>query len=127
MIDPARRVVVYRRVWRREPLSNLLLYLVPYSRDSVFIMEEMKIKYYEHFISSTLFAISSTLLALALLAFLASGRTVVQRNIAGWWEAVPTIFVLNSGFHRFGDGHEDLLLYQGFQPLQRLLNIFPSQ
>jgi hypothetical protein len=77
MVDPARLVVVCRLVRRREPLSNLLLYLVPYNRDSVIIMKAMKIKNYEHFISSTLFVSSSTFLAIASLAFLASERTMV--------------------------------------------------
>ena len=77
MVDPARGIVVYRRVRWREPLSNLLLYLDPCGRVSVFI-KAMKLEYYKHFISSTLFAISSTFLAIALLAFLASGRTMVS-------------------------------------------------
>ncbi len=105
MVDLTRGVVVCRRVRRREPFSNVLLYLVPCGQVSVFTTRAMEIEDHEHFISSRLFAIAT-------LAFFASGRTKVQRKVGEWSEGLRTIFVLNSGLHSLSHGHPDLLLYQ---------------
>ena len=71
MIDRARGIVVYRRVRGREPLSNLLLYLVPCGRISVFAIQLMEGDH-EHVI-----------LSIPLFAFLTSVRTMVQRKLNG--------------------------------------------
>ena len=73
MVDLARGVVICRRVRWREPFSNILFYLVPCGRVSVFTTQAMEVADYEHLISSMLFAI-------AMLTFLESGRTMVQRK-----------------------------------------------
>ena len=94
-MDVTGSVVVCRRVRRREPFSDVLLYLVPCGRVSVSDMQEMEGSDYEHFISSMLFAISFVLfasssvlftilpmlLAISTLAFLASGWTRFQRKV----------------------------------------------
>jgi hypothetical protein len=53
MVDPARGVVICRWVRRREPSSDLLLYLVPYSRVSALTIQAMEVAQYGHFISLT--------------------------------------------------------------------------
>ena len=71
MVDVARGVVVYRRVRRREPFANVLLYLVPCSRVSVFIRQAVEITKHEHVIS---FVIVN-------LACLEPMQTKVQRKV----------------------------------------------
>jgi hypothetical protein len=104
MVDVAGGVVVCGRVRRREPFSNVLLDLVPYGQVSVFTMQAMEVADHQQVISSILFVIAT-------LAFLASGRTKVQRKVdeAG---GSRTIFVLNSGLHSQSYGHPDHLLDQ---------------
>ena len=104
MVDLARGIVVCRRVRRREPFSNLLFYLEPYGRVSGFIMQGM-ILFYEHFISSMLFTMTS-------LAFLASGRRMVQCKVGKWTNGLRTVFEVISSLHSLSNGHPDLLLYQ---------------
>ena len=74
MVDLAGGVVIRRRVRRREPLSNILLYLVPCGHVSVFTRQEMEVAYHEHVISSILFVIAT-------LAFLASKYTKVRLTV----------------------------------------------
>jgi hypothetical protein len=64
MVDPARGVVVCRRVWRREPFSNLLFYLVPCSRVSVFTTQAVEVA--DH---------KQDILSISSLAFLTSAWT----------------------------------------------------
>jgi len=52
------------------------------------------------------------LFAIATLAFLASGWTIVQRKVGNWSDGLRTVFVLNSGLHSLSYGHPDFLLYQ---------------
>ena len=87
MVDPARRVVVRRRVRRREPSPDVLFYLLPCNRVSVLIMQSMEVTHYGHFISLT------------------SGRTTVQRKVSDWLDGVRT-------HHSLSYGHRDILLYQ---------------
>ena len=105
MVDVARGVVVCRRVRRGEPFSNVLFYLIPCGRVSVFTMQAMEVADHEHVISSILFAIAT-------LAFLASRQTMVERKVDDWSEERRTIFVLNSSLHSLNYGHPDLFLYQ---------------
>ena len=87
MVDPARRVVVRRRVRRREPSPDVLFYLLPCNRVSVLIMQSMEVTHDGHFISFT------------------SGRTTVQRKVSNWLDGVRT-------HHGLSYGHWDILLYQ---------------
>ena len=87
MVDPARRVVICRRVWRREPSPDVLFYLVPCNYVSVLIIQAMEVTHYRHFISFT------------------SGRTTVQRKVSNWLDGVRT-------HHGLSYGHRNVLLYQ---------------
>ena len=87
MVDPARRVVVRRRVRRREPSPDVLLYLVPCDQVSVLIIQATEVTHYGHFISLT------------------SGRTTVQRKVSDGLDGVRT-------HHGLSYGHRDILLYQ---------------
>ena len=87
MVDPARRVVVRRRVRRREPSPDVLLYLVPCDQVSVLIIQATEVTHYGHFISLT------------------SGRTTVQRKVSNWLDGVRT-------HHGLSYSHRDILLYQ---------------
>ena len=60
---------------------------------------------HEHFISSRLIAI-------ARLALLASGWTMVQRQVRNLSDGLRTISVFSSGLQNLSYGHPDLLLYQ---------------
>ncbi len=68
-------------------------------------MHAMEVAHNEHVISSILFTIAT-------LAFLASGRTMVQRKVGNWSDGLRTVFVLNSGLHSLSYDHPDLLWYQ---------------
>ena len=94
MVDPARGVVVCRWVGRREPFSNVLLYLIPCGRVSVPTMQDIERGDHEHFISSMMS-----------LASLTSGRTTVQRKVGNWPDGLRTP-------HSLSYGHRDVLLYQ---------------
>ena len=87
MVDPARRVVVRRRVRRREPSPDVLFYLLPCNRVSVLIMQSMEVTHYGHFISLT------------------SGRKTVQCKVSNRPDVVRT-------HHGLSYGHWDILLYQ---------------
>ena len=104
MVDLTRGVVVCRRIWRREPFSNVLFYLVPYGRVSVIVVQVMEVDY-EHFISPTSFAICC-------IASSASRITMVLHQVGNWSERLRTIIVLNSDLHSLSDGHPDLIPYQ---------------
>ena len=132
--------MVCRRVRRREPLSNVLLYLVPYGQVSVFTTQVMEVADHEHFISSMLFeisfvfftmslvlfaissvffsipyvvvAISPMFPAIATLAFAESGWITIQRKVGKWKGGLRTLFVLNSRFPSLSYDHPDLLVYQ---------------
>jgi hypothetical protein len=58
--------MVSRRVRRREPLSNVLFYLVPYGQILVFTTQVMEVADHEHFISFTLFEISVVFFTMSL-------------------------------------------------------------
>jgi hypothetical protein len=86
MVDPARGVVICRGVRRREPSSDVLLYLVPCGRISALTIQTMEVTHHEHFISLT------------------SGRTAVQRKVSNWPDEVRT-------HHSLSYCHRDLFLY----------------
>ena len=64
--------MVCRRVRRREPLSDVLFYLVPCGQVSVFTMQVMEVADHEHFISSMLFEISFVFLHVVVLFAISS-------------------------------------------------------
>jgi hypothetical protein len=87
MVDSARGVVVCRRVRRREPSSDVLLYLAPCGRASVLTIQTMEVAHHGHFISLT------------------SGRTIVQREVSHWSDGLRTT-------HSLSYGHRNIFLYQ---------------
>jgi hypothetical protein len=62
-------VMVCRRVRRREPLSDVLSYLVPYGQVSVFTTQVTEVADHEHFISFVLFEISFVFFTSSLVLF----------------------------------------------------------
>jgi hypothetical protein len=101
MVDLARGVVVCRRVWRREPFPNVLIYLVPCGRVSICTMQPMEVSDHEHFISSKLS-----------LTFLVSGWTMAQHKAGSWSDGLHTVFEVKSDLHSLSKGHPDLIQYQ---------------
>jgi hypothetical protein len=93
-VDLTGGVVVRRWVRWREPLSNILFYLVPCDRVSVLKAREMEAADHKHVI----FSMSST-----------TGHTTVQLNVGSWVDEIRTP---HSTPHSLSDGHPDLLLYQ---------------
>src|SRR6266702_2490240 len=73
MVGFACDVVICRRVRRREPFTNVLLYLIPCDEDSISTTEAIVMGDYVHLTSST----SSAICCIATLAFLASRRAKV--------------------------------------------------
>ena len=91
MVDPARGVVVCRRVRRREPSPDVLFYLVPCDQVSVLITQTMEVTHYGHFISLT------------------SERTTVQRKVSNWKNGLANEVRTH---HGLSYGHRDIFLYQ---------------
>jgi hypothetical protein len=118
--------MVYRRVGRREPLSNILFDLVPCNQILVFTVQVMEEADHEHFISSMLFAISPVFVsiplvffaispmfpAIATLAFAESAWTTVQRKVGNYIGGLRTLLVLNCHLPNLSYDHPDLLVYQ---------------
>ena len=73
LVGLARNVVICGRVRRREPVVNVLFHLCPYTEDSVFTTEAMRVGYYRHFSSSTSFEICF----IAILVLSAPRRTCI--------------------------------------------------
>jgi hypothetical protein len=80
MVDPTSGVVVRRRVRRRKPLLNHLLYLVPCGRVSAYAMQVMEVADHEHVILSILSVSFST-----------SVRATEWILVAGWTGCPPSL------------------------------------
>jgi hypothetical protein len=87
MVDPARGVVICRWVRRREPSSDLLLYVVPCGQVLALTIQTVGVRHYGHLISLT------------------SGRTTVQCKVSNWSDRVRT-------HHSLSYGHWDIFLYE---------------